>query len=433
MSSQMLFGSGRDYLHGDATIPGVPLPKEIQEALPTINKAIKNFGLTPYPYYIEMLTYDEISEIAAYGGFPVRYPHWSFGMEYEELARGYEANMHRISEMVINSNPCIIYCLDSNTFVDQIDVICHALGHSDFFRNNIFFAPTDKNVLDTMANHGSRIQKYIRIHGREKVVRFIDHVRRIETLIDCGNAWKQKQVRELSLVDDTIFEHPVLIHDEHEYMDQFLNPKSRIDKIKARIRREEKARELHLFGGSEKDIFRFIKDNADLTNWQKDIISMLYDEAMYFEPQRATKVMNEGWASFVDYKLLAEQGLCSYMGNYDSGIIEYAEHKYKVLGGKYSMNPYKLGFELFMDIEDRWNKGKFGTEYNECKDAKEKENWDMKLGLGMEKVFEVRELYNDYLFINEFFTEEFCHEKQFYFYKRLPNGEWRIANRNYKH
>jgi stage V sporulation protein R len=29
--------------------------------------------------------------IAAYGGFPTRYPHWRFGMEYEQLSKGYSS------------------------------------------------------------------------------------------------------------------------------------------------------------------------------------------------------------------------------------------------------------------------------------------------------------------------------------------------------
>ena len=84
------------------------------------------------------MTYDEISELASYGGFPVRFPHWKWGMEYEELSRGYEYSRHRISEMVINTSPCYIYCLDSNTLVDNVDVIAHAIGHNDFFKNNVF-------------------------------------------------------------------------------------------------------------------------------------------------------------------------------------------------------------------------------------------------------------------------------------------------------
>jgi stage V sporulation protein R len=159
---------------------------------------------------------------------------------------------------------------------------------------------------------------------------------------------------------------------------------------------------------------------------------MLYEESMYFAPQRQTKMINEGWASFVDYHLLCREGLASLgQDNVANGIWHYAEHKMRVLGGKYSMNPYKLGYEILLDIEDRWNKGRFGPEFENCKDMQEKAKWDKNLGLGMEKVFEVRKHYNDYTLINEFFTKELCDKKEFFEYRKFPNGEWKIVNRDF--
>jgi stage V sporulation protein R len=116
----------------------------------------------------------------------------------------------------------------------------------------------------------------------------------------------------------------------------------------------------------------------------------------------------------------------------DCGIWEYAKHKMAVLGGQYSVNPYKLGYEILLDIEDRWNKGKFGQEWDECKDMKEREAWDKKVGKGMEKVFEVRRYYNDFTLIQEFFTPELCQKLSFYEYRRFPNGEWKITGRDFK-
>jgi stage V sporulation protein R len=101
-----------------------------------------------------------------------------------------------------------------------------------------------------------------------------------------------------------------------------------------------------------------------------------------------------------------------------------------VLGGKYSMNPYKLGYCMFLDIEERWNKGKFGQEYEDEQDVYKKEHWDKKLGLGHEKVFEVRKYYDDVTAINEFFTPEFCNKYEFFEWKKYPNGEYKIENRD---
>ena len=107
MTDKFMYGSS--ILQGSATTPGVSIPHELKVLIPDILKACTDFGLDFYPTVVQMLTYDEISEVAAYGGFPVRYPHWRWGMEYEELQRGYMYGMHRIYEMVLNTNPCYIY------------------------------------------------------------------------------------------------------------------------------------------------------------------------------------------------------------------------------------------------------------------------------------------------------------------------------------
>ena len=135
--------------------------------------------------------------------------------------------------------------------------------------------------------------------------------------------------------------------------------------------------------------------------------------------------------SYVDYNIMTRQGFSSLGQEHESsGIIEYSHHKMGVLGGKYSMNPYKLGFCLFLDIEERWNKGRFGADWENCQNTVEKENWDKKLNLGHDKVFEVRKFYNDFNFVNEFFTPDFCEKYEFFEWKKYPNGEIKIENRD---
>ena len=81
-----------------------------------------------------------MQEVAAFGGFPVRYPHWRFGMEFEHLTKSHVYGFSKIYEMVINNNPAYAYLLEGNSLVDQKMVIAHVLGHVDFFKNNFFFS-----------------------------------------------------------------------------------------------------------------------------------------------------------------------------------------------------------------------------------------------------------------------------------------------------
>ena len=433
MSSKFMHGSS--ILLGDNTVPGVQLTKELKELAPKILKACKDWGLDFYPTVVQLLTYDEISEIAAYGGFPVRFPHWKFGMEYEELQRGYEFGMHKIYEMVINTNPCYQWLLSSNTLVDNLTVIAHATGHNDFFKNNIHFAATDTNMLNKMANHGTRIRNYMARWGKEKVTEFLDWVMRIETMIDGAEAFSDKVIKDRQIIDAREYHQPrrLKVDKDRMYMEPFLNTKDFRDKENAAIVKKDKADEIGLFKEPTRNILGYIRDNAPLKPWQADIVSMLYEEAMYFFPQRQTKVLNEGWASMTDSVIMAEQGFVSLgQKSHDCGIVEYSQHKMGVLGGKYSMNPYKLGYYLLCDIRERYDKGRFGPEWEDCTDIHKKENWDTNAKLGKEKIFEVRKYYDDLTLIHEFFTEDFCRENEYFHWKHYPNGDFKIENRDYK-
>jgi stage V sporulation protein R len=432
----MLYGS--PILMNDNTVPGVRYSAELEKVIPEVIQACLDFGLDPYPPVVELLTYDDISEVAAYGGFPVRFPHWSFGMEYEELSRGYEHGMHKIYEMVINSNPAYIYCLDSNPLLDHVTVIAHATGHSDFFKNNAWFEPTTENAMNELANHGSRMRRYMDRWGRERVIQFIDWVLSIDDLIDLSSSWQKRMVRDVQIKDKREYFYPRRLKlpsepdgSEHDYMENWINTPEWREKEKRRVQRMETMRELHIFGEKRKDILGFLVEHAPLVPWQQDVISMLYREAQYFAPQALTKMLNEGWASYIDYNIMARR---HWAGG--DGIYDYARHKMGVLGGRYSMNPYALGFKLFLEIEERWNKGRFGREYEMCQDRLKRKNWDTKAGEGHEKVFEVRAVHNDLTAIHEFVDQDFVDKYEIYVWEKfpLPDGGWeyRIKTRDAK-
>ena len=104
-----------------------------------------------------------------------------------------------------------------------------------------------------------------------------------------------------------------------------------------------------------------------------------------------------------------------------SELIDYADHHSGTLATSPGrLNPYKMGIELLRHVEDRWNRGAFGPEFEQCDNAQERANWDRKLGLGREKIFEVRRIYNDVGFIDTFFTEEFAQEQRLFNYRYNP-------------
>jgi stage V sporulation protein R len=160
------------------------LPPEIRAAQDEIEERARKYGLDFFPTIFEVVDYEEMSMLAAFGGFPLRYPHWRFGAEYEELTKGYAYGLQKIYEMVINTDPCYAYLLEANAFLDQKLVIAHVYGHCDFFKNNAWFSHTNRRMLDQMANHAARVNRYCDRYGAETVEVFIDACLSLEDLID---------------------------------------------------------------------------------------------------------------------------------------------------------------------------------------------------------------------------------------------------------
>jgi stage V sporulation protein R len=177
-----------------------------------------------------------------------------------------------------------------------------------------------------------------------------------------------------------------------------------------------------------RDVMFYLLENAPLEEWESDILGILRDEAYYFLPQRLTKIMNEGWASYWHSHIMTNRALKA------SEIIDYADHHAGVMAmSKQNINPYKIGIELYRDIEYRWNTGRFGKDYNDCEDMHLKHNWDKKLNLGRQKIFDVRKTHNDVSFIDEFFTPEFCERQQLFTYKYNPrSGRSEIETRDFQ-
>ncbi len=383
------------------------------------------YGLDFYETIFEVLDFDELNEVAAYGGFPTRYPHWRFGMEYNQLSKGYAYGLQRIYEMVINNDPCYAYLLKCNHLVDQKIVIAHVYGHCDFFKNNYWFSKTDRKMMDQMANHGTKIRTLIEKVGIEKVESFVDCCLSLDNLIDYHAPFIKRSAPARRSEEG----EPRLVRKlkAKGYMDRYINPEEYV-KEQRRAIEEEMRMEKRFPSEPQKDVLKFLLDHAPLSRWQQEVLSIVRDEAYYFAPQGQTKIMNEGWASYWHSTIMTKKILR------DSEIIDFADHHSGTLASMPGqLNPYKIGIELFRDIEDRWNNGRFGKEYEECDDLYKKETWDKHLGKGREKIFEVRKIHNDVTFIDTFMNEEFCEAQKLFVYQFNPRtGQYEIVDRDWR-
>ena len=552
----------------------------------------------------------------------------------------------------------------------------------DFFKNNAYFAHTNRKMMDEMANHGARIRRYVEKYGEDEVEGFIDRCMSIDDLID-RHAPGIKRHPDSTRYDFT----PESEKDDtpqatrfksKAYMDDYINPPKILKQEQDDLKKQLEGEAGSFPQRPEKDVLLFLINYAPLKGWQRDVLSIIRDEAYYFAPQGQTKIINEGWACAVyDTLIYTDEGLlplgevvdrqlpvrvgdgestqrvydwakfddretvwmrtkrgleleasvthrlrlpdgtwrrmdelnvgdrllvsggrelwpseyaecdeaslsgdesamatlvcvdervalslgqrlrrsthvpevimrshrsvvvaflnglrgcsdcdekidegiwicseeigktvqllllnCGILSSrrqrpdgtwevcterthnehwqdevvalerrranvYDisverthryaaagfvnhnsywhstmmtqkvlqpSEVLDYAEHHSGTMamsGGR--LNPYKVGIELLRDIEDRWNRGRFGKEYEECDDLDRKRNWNKDLGLGREKIFEVRRVHNDITFIDAFLTPEFCVEHNlFSFAYHEQAGQYYIESRDFE-
>lgn len=257
-----------------------------------------------------------------------------------------------------------------------------------------------------MRLHSNRIRKYEEEYGPLVVEEFLDAVLSIEEHFDLGatTTFRRKSAEEYE-AERRNPQKPVTEFDDlWNLMEDNRGPET----PKPRKFPPE----------PEKDVLCFLRDYApELEKWQRDILNMIREEMIYFIPQMRTKIMNEGWASFWHERILTELPLTP------EEHLEFRRMHSAVLspGSRMSINPYYVGYNIFRDIERRWN-GEEDKDYPEVDWRGEK--LDRPQGEGMKKIFEVRRDESDVSFLRKYLTEGLVKKLDMYTYRlEEVNGE----------
>src|SRR5918911_2947878 len=238
--------------------------REIQQEIEAYGRA---YGLDFWDISFEILDYKRMQEVAAYGGFPVRYPHWRFGMDFEHLTKSHVYGLSQIYEMVINNNPAYAYLLEGNSLVDQKMVIAHVLGHVDFFKNNYYFSKTNRKMIDGIANHATRVRRHIERLGLDKVEGFVDACLCLENLIDPMSPFIVRHAPEKADTEpEQTKEVPRLR--AKDYMEGFINPPAFVETQRKKLE-QERDKPKKFPEQPERDVLLFLLKNAPLESWER--------------------------------------------------------------------------------------------------------------------------------------------------------------------
>lgn len=387
---------------------------QLERSIDEITEIAAGFGLDFYPMRYEICPADIIYTFGAYG-MPTRFHHWSFGKTFNKMKMQYDFGLSKIYELVINSNPCYAFLLEGNSLIQNKLIVAHVLAHCDFFKNNFRFSNTNRSMVESMAATEERVSNYELLYGNQAVESFIDAVLAIQEHVDPQlirpRKLDKKQYMELKQSEQKDSQQPA---SSGAYDDLWNIERDNHHKI---ISRNVNLVDRSFPPEPEKDLVWFIQEFSPvLEDWQRDIMSMLRDEMLYFWPQMETKIMNEGWASYWHQRILRELDLTT------EESFEYSKLNASVVQpSRHSLNPYYLGLKIFEDIERRWDQPT----------KMEQERLGRVPGKGREKIFEVREFDSDISFIRNYLTKELTDDLDLYVFEK-KGPEWKITDKSWE-
>jgi len=326
-----------------------------------ICRVAEDLGLDWYPIDYEIIDYQEMLGAMAYTGLPTHYRHWSYGKEFERTHTLYNLGQTGLPyEMIINSNPSIAYLMRENPLHTHVLTMAHCVGHSDFFKNNRLFLNTNPdNIIDSFKSAA----KYVRQLIEDPSI----GIGKVENILDAAHSVKYQVPRHPGIKYKTRKEK---LQIEKELINELPSYTPDLEKIP-----------LH----PEYNILKFIAEHSKhLKEWERNLILIVEESSKYFIPQALTKIMNEGWACTIHYKIINELKLP------DSLHLPFIKlHNQVVRPHLGQLNPYHLGFMLFKKlIEEK----------------------------GFEEAMMIREVQNDITFLRCYLDQEFMQDMNYFSY-----------------
>ncbi|MGM4924652.1 SpoVR family protein [Tardiphaga robiniae] len=316
--------------------------------------AEKELGLNVYPNQIEVITAEQMLDAYSSVGMPLYYKHWSFGKQFAHQEASYRKGLMGLAyEIVINSSPCISYLMEENTATMQTLVIAHAaFGHNHFFKNNYLFKQwTDADgILDYLDFAKGYVAQCEEKHGRAAVEQTLDAA---HALMSHGvDRYPGKKSLDLRAEEKRAKERRN--HEETSFNDLWRTVPTGRTKSASLLSAE---RRRALLGLPQENLLYFLEKSAPrLKTWQRELIRIVRHISQYFYPQGQTKVMNEGTATYVHYRIMSRLHQTGQIS--DGNFLEFLQsHTNVVFQPNYDdrrfsgFNPYALGFAMMQDIE----------------------------------------------------------------------------------
>ncbi len=403
-----------------------------------------------------IVTNKDLLELGPKNMIPTLYDYWVHDVEVLKELGKYELYPHNPYETVINTRPPISFYNDNNPDWLNVMIFYHVLAHIDFFQNNMMYRHTWNEDFTGRALSDKRFVAMLRSEKGRWVDYVIEFVRGIDNLVgfypELSDLSRTSQTQTTKRIDYyfDVFLQGIKKVKQHEYLkeierynqvqqqfDELVAESIFFSKVSQQYPEFESLYKKHnqKHAKSSKDLIEYIQNHSpflaqDENKWMQSILQIIRNTSLYFQPQIRTKILNEGWASYWHEKLFLEDDRIK------GHEVDFARVNAKVTAlPRVGLNPYALGMRLFGHVESGANKGRHSYDFERLSNVEERKKFDQQTGSGQKAIFDVRENYSDFMFINTFVDQDFVDAyKLFVSEKRLNEhkGVWEYTIKSRK-
>jgi stage V sporulation protein R len=377
---------------------------------------------------------------------PTLYDYWVHDVEVLKEKGRYELYPSNPYETVINTRPAISYYNDNNPDWMNVMIFYHVLGHIDFFQNNLYFRNTwdfdftgqalsDKRMIAQLRSEKGRWVDYIIEFSRgiDNLTGYHDELSRLNRpprtnssrMLDYYFDVFLQSIKKISITEyvKEIERYNTCLKQSKElgekaFFSEVMRKYPEFDAVFKKSIEQKPHQKL--------DLMQYLLEHSEFlkkekNGWMKPIIEVVRKTSLFFQPQIRTKIMNEGWASYWHEKLFLQDD------RIEGHEVDFARtHAGVTSMPRVGLNPYALGLRLFYYVEDLAEKGKYSIEFKRLSDARERDQFDADTGQGQGFLYNLRENFNDFMFINTFVDQDFVNQYKLFVAGRRLNQTRRV-------
>ncbi len=395
-----------------------------------------------------IVTNRDLLELSPKLMIPTLYDYWVHDVEVLREKGKYELYPSNPYETVINTRPAISFYNDNNPDWLNVMIFYHVLAHIDFFQSNLFFQNTwdydfngqalsDKRAISKLRSEKGRWVDYV-IEFTRGIDNLVGYFEQLSTL---HRPSEPQWSKRLNFYFD-VFLQQVKKVKISEYVKEIARYNT-CTKEQGKDRGEEFffsevnrespefealfEKSLEMKRENEMDLIQYLMARSDFLNkeenrWMKIVMQVVRKTSLFFQPQIRTKIMNEGWASYWHESLFMKDD------RIQGHEVDFARVNAKVTAmPRVGVNPYALGMRLFYFIEEMADKGRLSIKFERIRDVEARKKFDMGANNGRDFIFQVREDFSDFSFINTFLDDDFIRKNKLFVSGRRLNrakGVW---------